>query len=447
MLALPRRAARAVGAIEARRYGWLGYPAVQERVTLVAPPAEEAAAPTTSPERRRRVIVAVVHAVIAVPLIVQAVYHPDRWTGPDDFTTHLRAALPETWRKPWVPGPPHFVWHTLVKVSSWVLPGRGYLLGAVLVSVAFAAATGVVWYEVLRLRGASGTRMSARWAAIGSVVLVCMEAPSSLQGWATIITPRLWLPLHAYHGPTGTAARPFVALLVLGFVRMATTRPDDPVHRATARWLPWVAVIACLTKPTMSVDLVAITPVVGWWWARQDGRSVRDVVGPVLHRFVVPTIGIVCLQYTVMAFQVPPKYRQETIIEPFRVIIRYQLWQPRFWSVLLLPAAMIAFWGRRLLADRLVQATVLSFGVGLVLLVLMSSSNPGRDALAALWFLVHPVALFLLFGARRVAELVRTDPRPNDRRGIAVCSALVVLYVFAWAEFTSCQLGQACLTG
>lgn len=400
---------------------------------------------TISPNRW--VLIGALHALLSAPIVVQAVYHPDRWSGPDDFTTHLRAALPETWRKPWVPGPPHFVWHTLVKVSSWFLPGQGYRLGAVVVSLSFAALTGLVWFAVLRSPGPSGTRMPDRWAAIGSVVLLCAEAPATLQGWATIATPRLWLPLHAYHGPTGVAARPMVALLVLGFVRVAATSANSPENRAAARWLPWVAVVAALTKPTMSVDLVAITPVVGWWWARQDGRRPLAVIRPLLNRFVLPTIGIVAVQYTVMAFQVPPKYQQHTTIEPFRVILHYQLWQPRFWTVLLLPAAMVGFWGRRLLADRFVQVTVLSFGVGLGLLVLMSSTNLERDALAALWFLVHPVALFMLFGTKRVAELIRVDPRRTDRLGLVVCAALAGLYVLTWIDFTSCQLGQACLSG
>ncbi len=395
---------------------------------------------------RVRLLVAAVHAAIAAPLIIQAVYHPDRFTGPDDFTTHLRVALPETWRKPWVPGPPHFVWHTLVKVFSWLLPGTGYLLGAVVVSVLFAALTGIVWFEVLRRPGFDGARLRRRWAAAGSVVLVCMESPTTLRGWGAIVGPDYWLPLHAYHGPTGPAARPLVALLVVGFVTAASGRSPDRLGRWAARWMAPLSVAAALTKPTLSVLLIPTVFIVGLTWSRRDGRRPWEVVGPLVRRFVAPTIGIVGLQYVVMAFQVPPKYRQETLIRPFEVILAYHLYRPLFWTVLALPVAMLATFGWRLLQDRCVEVSLWAFAGGLGLLVLQSSTNLDRDGLAALWFLVHPTALFLLFGTRRGLEILRTEPGTVARAGLVACALLAALSCFAWAEFTSCELQQACFT-
>ena len=100
--------------------------------------------------RRWRVVAFVVHSAAFAPLTVQAVYHPDRWPGPDDFTTHIRVVIRLIFRRPWEPGAPHFLWHLLVKIASALLPGSGYLLGAAVVTTAFAGLTGVVWFEVLR---------------------------------------------------------------------------------------------------------------------------------------------------------------------------------------------------------------------------------------------------------------------------------------------------------
>lgn len=397
-----------------------------------------------------RAAIAVVHVVVFAPLITQAVNHPERWPGPDDYTTYLRVVLPMTFSKPWVPGAPHFVWFLLVRLVSGLLPGT-YNPGAIIVSLAFVGLTGVVWFEVLRMRTASGTRMRIRWAAVGSLALVCMEAPSTLRGWATIYGPNYWMPLHAYLGPTGPAARPLLAALVLCFSRVASNRPGDSVEarRTAERWLPWIAMLATVTKPSVTVDLIPASVIVGWVWARRDGQPPRQVVGLLVRRFVLPTIGLVALQYSVMAFQIPAQYQQRTLIRPLRVFFTYHLDRPFFWTALLLPLAMLAVWGRRLLQDRDVELTVWCFGFGLVALLTLASSNLDRGGLDAIWFLLHPVALFLLFGTRRAAELHRTEPRPRSLRygiAFAVCIAMAALFVFTWVEFTSCQLGQACFT-
>ena len=45
-----------------------------------------------------------------------------------------------------------------------------------------------------------------------------------------------------------------------------------------------------------------------------------------------------------------------------------------------------------------------------------------------------------------VDPILRTEPGTVARAGLVACALLAALSCFAWAEFTSCELQQACFT-
>src|SRR3954470_1134647 len=95
---------------------------------------EQPTSPVPDLDRRRRGLVwigvAAVHIAVFAPLLVQAIVYPERWAGPDDFTDHIRLAIPHSFAHPWNPGQPEFAWHLLVKLLAFLIPGAGSAAGA-----------------------------------------------------------------------------------------------------------------------------------------------------------------------------------------------------------------------------------------------------------------------------------------------------------------------------
>lgn len=420
------------------------------RSPIAARPASEAAGRDPDPPlvesspMRFRIAAFVLHVVAFAPLTCQALLRPTSWPGPNDFTKHATIVVDLTFVHPPNPGPPYFIWHLLVKLVDPVAPG-GRLHAAVVVTLAFAGLTGVVWFEVLRMRGPSGFRLSPRLALVGSLLLVCMETPAVLGGWERLRT-QVFVPLYAYHNGSGLAVRPFAALTVWFLTAACTAAPGSRRRRTAVRLLPVVVLLTTFTRPSLLPPLIPATLLIGWWWARESGRSWWAVVGPFVRRALGPVVVLLAFQYVTMASVIPEEYRISTVIRPFDNVIRFGAYRPTFWLVVLLPAAALLTWRRRLLADPHLQLLLVAAAIGVASLCVLSSSAPDRTGPEALWFVVTPMQLIVLFGARRVAELVATDWRPADRFGARCTAAVAALFVVSFAAFTSCQLGGPCLT-
>lgn len=410
--------------------------------------AEGGEAPSSRPGRRWWTLLFLGHCALVAPIAISATYFPERWIGPNDFTGHITKATPMAfpeWWQVWRPVIPHPMYHVSVRLVGHLTPGQDLILPGAIAAIAFAGLGGVAWAWGLRQPDADGRRMPTRTAATASFVLLAMEAPQVLSGWSTMWGPHYFIPLFAYHSVTGLVARAFLVLVLVAFQRVLVT-PDDGSRavRRSHHLLFAAAILADLSKPGLTLCLLAVAPFVAVVQSRRDGRSLWAVARPLAQWYVAPSAVLVVLQSLIMRYQLKDEYQLTTPIEPFRMLALFGGANPWFWLVFSLPIVLLVAYGRQLARDPFVELALWCTGAGLVVFSLVSSSNPTHTGPEAMWLIIQSLCLFLLFAARRVWFLHHDGVRPARALGAAVV-VLSAVYVAAFVDFTTCQTGIGCL--
>jgi hypothetical protein len=400
----------------------------------------DGAGPPTTPgaiPRRWGWIAAGIHAVVFAPVIISALFRPDR-VHPSLWVWHA-ARIPETFHQPWRPVQVHFGWAGTSRLLDAVLPTSDPRVAGAIVSMAAAAGFGAALWFIFSRTDDGRPLLTPAWAAAASLLVALLEAPAAVQGWMAIARPDdAFIPLYYPFVPTTLASMGLNVIAVWGAARILDGRASPRLRR----WLPLAVVAAAIAKPNVVPMLGATAPLVALALGarRWDGRF-----GEIVRTVTVPAAAITFVQWVIIEYLSSPRLQGTMELNPFFEVRELGGFGWQFWLVATIPVAATVLIGRRLVADRAVLVSLASFalGLGLSLAFARAGSTPDKGSVGGdiLQLAGTTLTMVVIFVLRRLVVLHRAG---KLARATAIFLALLLVpYLAAGLDTWRCHSGLA----
>lgn len=386
--------------------------------------------------------VGLLNMAAAGPALFNALYRPDRWTGPSDYLEHT-AAVSISFPNWWQPRVPEFVLHGAIRIFSMAIGTNDFRLGMMIISTMILGGIGALLFylfldKMTHWRNGPSTALAAGL----SIALTLAESPTALLGWSYLYPPDFFLPFAMAHSPTNSGGR----LLAFAYFYVLLDVIMDRDTRFT-RWLPVLAVLSTLYNPylTLSATPVALL----WALLHRSDRSGKERIRRVILLGVVPVtvsiiLTIISFSYEVRYWSEGKKYARHIVIHPFHDINMMGGLHPLFWTVLAFPIVGILLFRSRLRSVEFDLACGI-FALSLVVGVVFSAEGGAYQYSADLLHFVQISIPLLSIVIIRSVLALRPTMTSTDRWRVALLALTFAPYVVAGLGFWTCQGTGVCL--